>query len=221
MHPRIQKAIKLRNDSLWAWTNLDCSADEVVAIELVGVGVLRSKNKQYATMASAHSKVPVYPQEQDEEMKGTDVTVSLHDGKELHDFVALRMKLPDVVKSGEYVCCQPAQVIGIQKSSPVAWSADGSVFVFASRNSSLYLCALTKLETRYEVKLKTILPGHMHEVEFLSFHPKRENFMVSGGRDGIYVWDMDDYSISKRIEMETNTTGDGIVFPEIILRHHG
>ena len=40
------------------------------------------------------------------------------------------------------------------------------------------------------IRLINILPGHMEEILFLSFHPRSKNVVISGGKEGFFVWDL-------------------------------
>lgn len=138
--------------------------------------------------------VPVVPEEE----KKAEATKS--SGLKVEDTAV------DVVRRAKTVCYQPVQVIGVQKESPVAWSPTGDRLAFVSRNSSLYVCDAEKHEDgSYGVHLQSILSGHQHEVEFISFHPKNPHMMVTGGRDGLYVWNLNDTDVPRKIEPITNS----------------
>jgi len=83
-------------------------------------------------------------------------------------------------------CDTPLRVIGVQEDSPSAWSPDGSRFAFVSGNGSIYI---TKENESGNFIVENVLAGHTHTVNCLLFHPT-EPIFVSGGFEGIIVWDL-------------------------------
>lgn len=101
-----------------------------------------------------------------------------------------------------YACVQPLHVIGVQKESPVAWSPDGTRLCFVSGNKSL--CLLSQRTgaddpRRGEYKVDCLLEGHKLDVKALSFCPRDPNIIVSGGYEGIFIWNTAERRVSKRL----------------------
>eukprot|EP01132_Coremiostelium_polycephalum_P011229 gene11229-13756_t len=91
-------------------------------------------------------------------------------------------------------CLLPLRVIGVQENSPIAWSSDGSRLGFVSGNGSIYIAK----DSKGSFEIENVLNGHSHSVNCLLFHPK-ESILVSGGFDGIIIWDYIKGFIIKRI----------------------
>ncbi|KAF2076924.1 hypothetical protein CYY_001762 [Polysphondylium violaceum] len=83
-------------------------------------------------------------------------------------------------------CDTPLRVVGVQEDSPCAWAPDGSRFAFVSGNGSIYI---TKENDDGNFIVENVLAGHTHTVNCLLFHPT-EPIFVSGGFEGIIVWDL-------------------------------
>ncbi|KAM9958024.1 hypothetical protein ACTFIW_013000 [Dictyostelium discoideum] len=79
----------------------------------------------------------------------------------------------------------PIKVIGVQGNSCIGFSPDDSRFAFVSGNGSIYIAKDMKNDS---FEIENVLTGHSHSVDCLLFHPK-EPILVSGGFDGIFIWD--------------------------------
>lgn len=90
---------------------------------------------------------------------------------------------------------QPMRVIGVQEQSPIAWSVDGKRLAFVSGNASIYI---TKEDHLGNFVVENVLIGHKTTVNCLLFHP-RDSILISGGFDGLIIWDYLKGFIIKRI----------------------
>ncbi|EGC35285.1 hypothetical protein DICPUDRAFT_55281 [Dictyostelium purpureum] len=91
-------------------------------------------------------------------------------------------------------CSLPLRVIGVQENSCIAFTPDNNRFAFISGNGSIYI---TK-ESDHSFEIENVLVGHTHHVNCLLFHPTQP-VLVSGGFDGIIIWDYIKGFIIKKI----------------------
>ena len=108
------------------------------------------------------------------------------------------------------VCLTPLKIVGVQDKTPLAWDNDGNWLLFASNNRSLYLWKLLVSEgkaldqTPYRMSLTKMLSGgHKHKISCATFHPEfaSNNQIVTGGADGIIIWNATDGTITRHIEV--------------------
>lgn len=74
----------------------------------------------------------------------------------------------------------------VQDRTPLAWSADGMRLAFVSGSFGVYVL---DMQGNY-FRMARVLTGHRTAVRTLSFHPRDANILVSGGADGLLVWDI-------------------------------
>lgn len=117
--------------------------------------------------------------------------------------------IEETIDQAKQICFQPVQVIGVQSATPVAWSPKGDLLAFVSRNNSIYICKVLHNDDDSELKVEMLylFNGHRHEIVFVSFHPKDTNVLVSGGQDGIVVWDINSQKVDKILNYENEPKG--------------
>ncbi|KAA0154886.1 hypothetical protein FNF29_02027 [Cafeteria roenbergensis] len=102
---------------------------------------------------------------------------------------------------------QPAQVIGVQESTPVAWRNDGSALAYVSGNHSIFILHPDSSPAG-AMQVARVLNGHDSPVRALVFHPTDPDVLVSGGADGIFVWSLRAGRPTKVIRSEANVSAE-------------
>ena len=87
----------------------------------------------------------------------------------------------------KYQCKTPMRLIGVQNDSPISFSRDGKKFAFVLGN---YSVVVLKWDDEKFVIHKT-LEGHTSKVYMLEFSNGSENLLMSGGDDGMFLWDVE------------------------------
>lgn len=96
-------------------------------------------------------------------------------------------------------CEMTLSQIGVQPSSPLAWSPDGTKLAYVNGTHGINLCV--KDEHNIYVREKVLI-GHHHVVKFILFHPT-DAILVSAGVEGIFVWDLNTSQLLKKIDEDT------------------
>jgi WD40 repeat protein len=97
------------------------------------------------------------------------------------------------------VCNTPVGVISVAERTPLCWSEDGTMLAAVGGNGSIFILHLVD-DT---FKMWKLLLGHKHTVRCLLFHPKNSNQLVSGGVDGLFVWDVGNAAITQLFSYKT------------------
>ena len=114
-----------------------------------------------------------------------------------------------VLATPQTMCEAPTHLIGVQAETPLAWSADGSMVLFASENHSIYLCKYeeSKEDGTIHVPITETLPTqHAQKVLDAQFHPQFPNKdeVVSCGLDGFIVWDTTNAKVRYKFPLSNN-----------------
>eukprot|EP00768_Dysnectes_brevis_P009288 gnl/Dysnectes_brevis/920_a1021_3944.p1 GENE.gnl/Dysnectes_brevis/920_a1021_3944~~gnl/Dysnectes_brevis/920_a1021_3944.p1 ORF type:complete len:727 (+),score=67.13 gnl/Dysnectes_brevis/920_a1021_3944:125-2305(+) len=88
-------------------------------------------------------------------------------------------------KTIESICKTPLVTLGIQHSTPVAFSGDSKQFAFISGSHSITLCSAGST-----IQVTKTLIGHTQNVHALAFHPKLLNILASASEEGVTLWDV-------------------------------
>ena len=108
------------------------------------------------------------------------------------------------VKAKE-LCSAPVKIVGVQDKTPLCWDESGTRFAFVSNNRSIYIWERkTTSSGSYRMVLRQVLRGgHKHTVLCTIFDPNFADTktIVSGGGDGIIIWDVATGEIKKKLPL--------------------
>lgn len=106
----------------------------------------------------------------------------------------------EITNQAEFACARPLRLVGVQEDTPLCWSLDGQRLAFVSGNRSIYISSRDK---DGNFLIDNVLTGHIYKVSCLLFHPK-DPILVSGGIEGIFIWDCKTGKLLKKIESSSD-----------------
>lgn len=159
----------------------------------------------------------ILPTETDEEMKANEMSLipAISSSTTLEVRVgtegpAVKDQNANLYSQLEFdqACTVPLQVIGVQKASPITWSKDGLHLAFCALNHTIYICSVNVKVNPPVIQYQSTLVGHKRDIHLLEFHPEHANMMISGGEEGMYLWDVRQGSVVQSI-LESSNHPDG------------
>ena len=142
-----------------------------------------SKNSTVKSRIHPSSKTSVEMSEMKED-DGDEIDVGASKKLNIRRFASTTEHSYDVPK---YKCKTPMRLIGVQNDSPISFSISGTKFAFVLGNHSV---VVLKWDSAKFVIHRT-LEGHTSKVYMLDFSNGSENLLMSGGDDGMFLWDVE------------------------------
>jgi len=102
----------------------------------------------------------------------------------------------------KFTCKTPSTLIGVQNDSPISFSRDGMKFAFVLGNFSVLV--LKWSSNKFAIH-KTLV-GHVSRVYTLEFSNGSNSLLMSGGDDGMRLWDAEKGTIISEIKIGKDKT---------------
>ena len=146
--------------------------------------ISNSNNSTVKSRVHPSSKETSVEMSEMKEDDGDEIDVGASKKLNIRRFASTTEHSYDVPK---YKCKTPMRLIGVQNDSPISFSISGTKFAFVLGNHSVVV--LKWNSSRFVIH--RTLEGHTSKVYMLEFSNGSENLLMSGGDDGMFLWDVE------------------------------